>query len=748
MDVSPSPPRPVRFGVFELDLRSGELRKAGARLKLSDQPFQILAALLERPGQLVTRDELRQRLWPADTFVDFEHGLNAAVKRLRETLGDTADAPRFIETVPRRGYRFIAPLAPAGEQAHQEGSPPLGVDPARASAPIPRPVGRSGPRSPWRLRVSLGAAGILLLAAAAAWQVRPPARPGQPAMRVVPLTALSGFENGPAFSPDGRQLAFAWNGEQQNGFDIYIKLVGSSDVRRLTTDPAVDLAPQWSPDGLKIAYTRAEPSFASQRVRVMSSLGGSDRQVSDFPVWLPATWSPDGRYVVAGGAMPPGASHASNGIYLIPLQAGEPRAITRPQPHQADHGARFSPDGRRLAYARCNALRTDCHLEVLDLDGSFAGIRPARRLTPLPITPRAPLAGLRSFMFRPPRSISWTPDGTFVLFSAEEATVSYLWRVAADGKSPPERIEMAGANATFLAVSPDGERLAFSRLVLDDDIYRVEQGRAAQPVAQSSVYEGNVQFSPDGRRIAFCSSRSGDTVEVWVADADGANPQQLTEGPGPWQCSPTWSPDGRQIAFDSRAADRRWHVWSVDVQGGGLQQITNQPGDQNMPTWSRDGEWIYFSWQQGEERNIWRTRRRTGATERVTRGGSGVVGRESADGQVLLYQPAIAATSPVLGQPLDGGSPRTVIPCIAGSAMAVGRAGIYYVGCPRTPGAPDLQIRLLDAATGQDREIGELESFATGQYPSTFAVSPDGRAFLFGRLASSTSDLMMLEHFR
>jgi DNA-binding winged helix-turn-helix (wHTH) protein len=109
MDVSPSPPRPVRFGVFELDLRSGELRKAGARLKLSDQPFQILAALLERPGQLVTRDELRQRLWPADTFVDVEHGLNAAVKRLRETLGDTADAPRFIETVPRRGYRFIAP---------------------------------------------------------------------------------------------------------------------------------------------------------------------------------------------------------------------------------------------------------------------------------------------------------------------------------------------------------------------------------------------------------------------------------------------------------------------------------------------------------------------------------------------------------------------------------------------------------------------------------------------------------------
>lgn len=102
--------RLLRFGVFELDLRSGDLRKAGARLNLPDQPLQILSALLERPGELITRDELRQRLWPIDTFVDFEHGLNAAVKRLRDTLGDSADTPRFVETVPRRGYRFIYPI--------------------------------------------------------------------------------------------------------------------------------------------------------------------------------------------------------------------------------------------------------------------------------------------------------------------------------------------------------------------------------------------------------------------------------------------------------------------------------------------------------------------------------------------------------------------------------------------------------------------------------------------------------------
>jgi DNA-binding winged helix-turn-helix (wHTH) protein len=103
-------PRVLRFGVFEVDLQEGELRKNGIRIKLQEQPFQILLILVERHGELVTREELRQRLWPADTFVDFDHSLNSAIKKLREALGDQAENPRFIETLHRRGYRFIAPV--------------------------------------------------------------------------------------------------------------------------------------------------------------------------------------------------------------------------------------------------------------------------------------------------------------------------------------------------------------------------------------------------------------------------------------------------------------------------------------------------------------------------------------------------------------------------------------------------------------------------------------------------------------
>src|SRR5271167_1143923 len=104
------PPRLIRFGVFELDLRSGELQKQGRKIRLEGQPVQVLVCLLENPGELVSREELHRKLWPADTFVNFEHGLNAAVKRLRQALSDSADNPRFIETLPRRGYRFIAPI--------------------------------------------------------------------------------------------------------------------------------------------------------------------------------------------------------------------------------------------------------------------------------------------------------------------------------------------------------------------------------------------------------------------------------------------------------------------------------------------------------------------------------------------------------------------------------------------------------------------------------------------------------------
>ena len=558
-------------------------------------------------------------------------------------------------------------------------------------------------------------------------------------MRMVQLTALSGYEIG-RVSPDGRQVLFEWTGEGRSNRDIYVQVVGSSDPHPLTTDPADDVAPMWSSDGRQIAYVRRGPGPFSGHVRVMSSLGGSDRQVSDFLVSVPAAWSPDDRYLVAGRAAPPDATHPSNGLYLIPVQGGEPRTITRPPPPGADRTPAFSPDGHRLAYVSCAgpSIRTACHVNVLDVDSAFAAAGSPRQVTQVSDTTIMGLA--------------WSRDGKSVIYGAEELSVNYLWRVGVDGQRPPERIEMAGAGAVFPSITPGGDRLIFARLVDDDDIYRFEPGRSPQPVARSSVFDGSPQFSPNGRRIVFCSARAGEAVEVWIAGADGSEPAQLTHGPGRWQGSPAWSPDGREIAFESRAADGSWHIWTVDIQSGIQQQITADPGDQNMPTWSHDGDWIYFSWKQGNardfwQRDIWRTRVRKGSMEQVTHGGGGYVGRESADGKTLLYQPALR-TSPVMAQPLAGGAPGTLIACVIGTAVAVTDSGIYYVPCSAGFAPGQTAVRVMDPGTGKDREVGKLEQYHVGLLTAGFAVSPDGKTILYSRTVSSGADLMMIENFR
>ena len=235
-------------------------------------------------------------------------------------------------------------------------------------------------------------------------------------------------------------------------------------------------------------------------------------------------------------------------------------------------------------------------------------------------------------------------------------------------------------------------------------------------------------------------------MHVWVANADGSSPEQLTHGPGPYQCLPSWSPDGRRIAFES--GGEHAHIWTVDSEGGTPQQITNDPGDQMAPTWSRDGEWIYFSWSRTDDRDIWRTRVRTGLKERVTRGG-GFIAHESADGATLLYIPK-AVESPLVAQPLAGGAPHPVIACVAGTAFSVTPAGVYYIPCSRNPQRPDPDpfVRVLDPAMGKDREVGRLEKLEWDSLPTSFAVSPDGGTILYGRVIRDESDLMVIENFR
>ena len=217
----------LRFGVFEVDLRAGELRKDGLKVRLQEQPFRVLALLLEKPGEVITREEVREKLWSADTYVDFDKSLNTTVNKLREALGDSAENPRFVQTLHRRGYRFIAPV--------------------KGLTPAPVQTNR-GSRAAWYVAAALAVAAIAL---AGAWfRGSGPAEtvPKEP-LQVVPLTSYPGLEGEPSFSPDGNQVAFSWNGEQQDNYDIYVTLVAGGGLARLTTNPGADRTPSWSPDG-------------------------------------------------------------------------------------------------------------------------------------------------------------------------------------------------------------------------------------------------------------------------------------------------------------------------------------------------------------------------------------------------------------------------------------------------------------------------------------------------------------------
>ena len=255
MKVLDRSPRLVRFEGFQLDLRAGELRSdAGKTLRLSEQPFRILTMLLERPGEVLTREEIRKELWPDNTIVEFEHSINAAMNRLRQALGDSADHPHYIETLARRGYRWMVSV-----EGMEVG-----------------PTSDVTPRRWWPWAAALVA--VMGLGGGILWFVRPAPKIPEPRLTVTPLTASPDPEDDPSFSPDGNQVAFVRQEKSQSESHIYVKLIGTGGPPlRLTTGSASDYSPAWSPDGRYIAFLR-DLSPAKDRGAADSGPGRSGAQ--------------------------------------------------------------------------------------------------------------------------------------------------------------------------------------------------------------------------------------------------------------------------------------------------------------------------------------------------------------------------------------------------------------------------------------------------------------------------------------
>ena len=590
---------------------------------------------------------------------------------------------------------------------------------SQASAPVgPAATARRARRR----RLAWAAAGIVLALAAAAalaWRAR---RPGPPAPRLVRL-GWTGHDATGTFSPDGSQVAFSSEGEKGNT-DIWLKIVGEAEARRLTTHPASEGFPAWSPDGRLIAFQRAAPTAG--RIHVTSPLGGGERLLADFPASAtPMSWSPDGAWLAAVRATVEGESPPRpSGVHLLPASGGEPIAITSPSPGSWEVAPAFSPDGRRLAYASCVGTpppACEVYVVALDADGRPRGA--SRRLT----NEGAWIQGL-----------DWTRDGRAIVYGA-----GGLGRVLAEGGAPSERLELAGDGVSDVAVARGADRLVFTRLRWEPDVYRLTPGGSPAPLITSTSIDAFPQYSPDGSRIAFASDRAGGPLEIWLAGADGTNAVRLTRGSARGGSSPRWSPDGRSIAFDVQGADGRCDVWTIRVDGSGLRQLTRDPANDYMPSWSREGRFVYFASNRTGRNEVWRVPASGGAEERVT-GDGGCVPQEALDGRTLYYLRSCASDA-LLARPTAGGPERTLVPCVDTRSFAVGPGGVHHVHCAeeRDADAARRVLHLLDPETGRDRAIGAFES----QWTGGLSVSPDGRSVIYSSGAFST-DLMMIENFR
>jgi eukaryotic-like serine/threonine-protein kinase len=660
-----------------------------------------------------------RRAFPGNSAVETLVALMREEARAPSELAP--DVPRDLEKVilrclqkdlDRRFQQMVEVKIQLQEIKEDSGSRPV----ASASA-VPERLGHGS-----RLAGALAGALALL---AAGWFLLRSRGPEMPPPLVVPLTSTPGHETNPTFSPDGNQVAFAWDGEKSDNWDLYIKMVGSAETRRLTTDPAADQFPSWSPDGRQIAFIRSSLFSDAGTIRLVSPLGGSDRKLSDQPAAVGRlSWSPDSRWLATGANRQANQPRSEiRGVRFIGVSNGEVRSITSPSGLTYHTDPTFSPDGRHLAYASCLSFFS-CRIDVVELGADLVP-----RGAAVPLTRKALwLSGL-----------AWTRDGQSVVYS--DTVNRRLWRVPISGDQPPERIEIAGFLAVWPAVSVSQNRLAFERYLGRQDIYRFEAGRPPEVVAPSSFGGSNPHFSPDGRRFAFESFRSGEEEAIWLAGADGSNPTQLTRGLGLSQGSPRWSPDGRRIAFDSQGDDGHWDVWTIDADGGSLRRLTQDPGDENLPSWSSDGRFVYFSSDRGGAvPDVWRVPAMGGPEERLTNHG-GWAPRESPDGKTLFFL-RDAGDSPLMALATAGGPERKVIDCVgAPVGFTVGPAGVYHLGCRAYP-AP-VPLYLLDPATGRDRLLGKLQN---GQ--GAITISPDGKTILYAKDVGEGSDLMLIENFR
>lgn len=647
MDDSKEPLLVARFGAFEFNPRTGELRRRGLKVKFQGQPVELLTLLLDRPGEIVTREEMRSRLWPEDTFVDFEHSLNTAIKKLRKTLGDSAARPRFIETCARQGYRFVAPIelmepaqTPAtnshltSRNGHFETENTTQPSPAVEAAAIELATVPARRKTAWFL-----GAGILILAVLALFAVLHRRSPSNfsSQWKLTLLTSGEDHPSDPAISPDGKMLAYVADaGERQR--QIFVRRVAGGRKLRLSLEENVrEAEPAFSPDSERIAYTRFVAPSHLPEICITPALGGEITPVitgARYPAWSPdgrrlafileragepqqlatattegqglrillsegsvypflrdPAWSPDGRWIAVERSM----GGASGEIWLVPSQGGPPQRLESTQTGVSEHHPVFTWDGKGIVYSSNRAGATDLWRHSIK-------------------------SAVDTQLTQGPEPDEWpsvSRDGNVAFLNSDWKDQLVLRRLD------------TGATFNILshtpflwgpAISPDGKEITFSRAEHNGQwriwVVATRAGAKAQPLSSGQAPQIYSRFSRDGKWITYFTWAPA-ASRIWRIPRLGGTPQPLTPS-NEDAAYGDLSPDDRQLVF-ARTESQISRLAVIPVNGGPEKRLVDSPS--TVPRWSPDGRWIAFSPDRGYKGGIFIVRPDGSGLRRVTNSG-------------------------------------------------------------------------------------------------------------------------------
>jgi len=567
----------VTFGLFEVDLKAGELWKAGYRVRLQALPFKVLTVLLENAGEVVTREELQNSVWGPDVIVEFEHSLSNAIKKLREALGDSADNPRFIETLSRRGFRFIAPVgfidarppSGSGNSAVETNAVPVSENESRVIA-APLECEDTPPTRSWRwymiFVVGFGLGGLLVGVAVQLWNAR------QPHERLYHVSQIT--QDGTVYSPMdallGTLSAFASNGtslftpSNENGRVVLSQISMATGDRQILPLPGELGAPEVddiSPDGTKLLVRSNLGAASLQPLWIVPIDGSSAFRVSDI-LAQDATWMPDGRNILYT---------SGNQIAVASLENGNSTPFAT-VPGRA-FWPRWSPDGKLLQFTIIDIVNHTSSLWKIAKDQRVAH----------------PL--LKSWSEVPRECCGiWTANGKLFVFEATRDSHTDLWKMNGSLDSSPVRVTNGPINYKAPSPARNGEQIFFvgqdARSALER--YALERKEfVSQPGFLATAV--HLTFSRDGRWVAWVDS-SG---RLWRARIDGSERLLLT--PASMQVfTATWSPDSTRLALMSHKPGQPWQIYIVSTGGGSPERLLQENRNIGDPSFSADGKYIVF----------------------------------------------------------------------------------------------------------------------------------------------------------